>query len=86
MGDNLKHHFTSISRSLRVPKDVEEETFVQMHLVGCLVYCKMLQAKVFFNYPNMHDDVNLSITITHHIITSWEGPPSQEPYISSLTI
>ena len=54
---------------------------MQMHLVGCLVYHSKVMANVFFTYPNIHNDPNLSITIIHHIITSWEGPLPRVLYI-----
>ena len=41
--DGMDQKKTYLPHFVRVPKDVEEETFVQMHLVGCLVYCKWLQ-------------------------------------------
>ena len=36
----------------RLPKDVNDECLVQMHLVGCLAYNGLVKPIVFITYPN----------------------------------
>lgn len=79
--DGMDKKKTYLPHFVRVPKDIKEDTFVQMHLVGCLIYHRALQARVFLTYPNVHNDPNLTITILHYIITKWEGDLSQVLYL-----
>ena len=44
----------------RLPKDLNDECLVQMHLVGCLAYNGTIKPHVFITYPNVHTDPNRS--------------------------
>src|SRR5450759_4624541 len=43
-----------------------------MHVVGCLVFHGELHSRVFLNYPNLHNDGNLTITILQRVLNEWE--------------
>ena len=45
-----------------------------MHLVGCLTYHTVVKPYVFLTCPNVHNDPNLTITIMHRVLQSWNGP------------
>ena len=50
--DGMDQKKTCLPHFMRVSKDVKEKIYVHIHLVGCLLYRKKLQTKIFFNYPN----------------------------------
>lgn len=49
---------------VQVPKNLKEENLIQFHLVGCMVYNGQMSLMVYFTDPNIHNDANLTITIT----------------------
>ncbi|KAH7365155.1 hypothetical protein KP509_18G011500 [Ceratopteris richardii] len=69
---------TCLPHFYRIPKDIGDEVLVQMHLVGALVYNGTVMSKVFFTYPNVHNDPNLIVTVIHRVLQSWKGllPPT----------
>jgi hypothetical protein len=56
---------------------MDEKYFIPIHVVGCLIFNEKLSSKVFLNYPNIHNDANLTIHVLQNILNSWEGtlPP-----------
>ncbi len=42
-----------------------------------MIFNEKLSSKVFMNYPNIHNDANLTIHVLQHILNTWEGtlPP-----------
>jgi hypothetical protein len=71
----LLPHFVSTSKNL------QKENFIQFHLVGCMVFNEKCVPRVYFTTPNIHNDVNLTITIIHHVLTHWSGNLTQVPYL-----
>ena len=74
MIDGMDQKKTCLPHFARLPKDITEECLVQMHLVGCLSYNKVVKPWVFFTYPNVHADPNLTITIIQRVLLAWVGP------------
>ncbi|KAH7289463.1 hypothetical protein KP509_30G003200 [Ceratopteris richardii] len=76
--DGMDKRKTYLPHFYRIPKDIRDEVLMQMHLVGALVYNGTVMSKVFFTYPNVHNDPNLTITIIHRVLQSWKGllPPT----------
>ena len=56
----------------RPPKSVNESCLLQIHVVGCLVFHATLHSRVFLNYPSLHNDGNLVVTIMQRIFNEWE--------------
>ena len=58
-------------------KDIGDECLVQIHLVGCLLYSKEIKPHVYFTYPNIHNDPNITVTVMQRVLQSWPGilPP-----------
>lgn len=75
--DGMDQKKTRLPHFRRTPKSVDDVCFIQMHVVGCLIFNGDLKSQVFLNYPNLHNDGNLIVTIIHRIIINWEGdlPP-----------
>lgn len=65
---------TELPHFLRCPKNMDEKYFIPIHVVGCLVINGNLRSKVFLNYPNVHNDSNLTIHVIQHVLNTWEGP------------
>ena len=63
------------------PKNLQEENFIQFHLVGCMVFNGKMCPRVYFTTPNIHNDANLTITIIHHVLTHWSGNIPQVLYL-----
>ena len=61
----------------RMLKDIGDECLVQIHLVGCLLYSKEIKPHVYFTYPNIHNDPNITVTVMQRVLQSWPGilPP-----------
>ena len=55
------------------PKKLQEEYFIQFHLVGCMVFNEKMFPRVYFIAPNIHIDENMTITIIHDMVTHWYG-------------
>jgi hypothetical protein len=60
---------TLLPHFVRTPKNLQEENFIQFHLVGCMVFNGKMFPRVYFIAPNIHNDANLTITIIHHVLT-----------------
>ena len=56
---------------------MDAKYFIAVHVVGCLVFNHRLRAKVYLNYPNVHNDSNLTIHVIQDVLNEWEGdlPP-----------
>ncbi len=78
MIDGMDQKKTCLPHFARLPKDIGEECLVQMHLVGCLSYNRVVKPWVYLTYPNVHNDPNLTITIIQRVLQSWIGslPPT----------
>ena len=72
--DGMDQKKTELPHFLRVPKNMDEKYFIAIHVVGCLVINGKLKSKVFLNYPNVHNDSNLTVHAVQHVLNSWEGP------------
>ena len=75
--DGMDQKKTCLPHFRRLPKDIGDECLVQMHLVGCLLYCQTIRPQVFLTYPNIHNDPNLTVTVMQRVLQSWQGllPP-----------
>ena len=73
MIDGMDQKKTCLPHFAHLPKDISEDCLVQMHLVCCLSYNRMVKPFVFLTYPNVHNDPNLTITILHKVLHSWDG-------------
>ena len=65
----------------RIPKDITDDCLVQMQLVGCLSYHRVVKPWFSFTYPNVHNDPNLTITIIHRVLQSWTSPLPEVLYV-----
>src|SRR5450759_3449135 len=70
--DGMDQKKTRLPHCPRTPKSMDESCLLQMHVVGCLVFNKELHSRVFLNYPNLHNDGNLTITILQRVLNEWE--------------
>ena len=70
--DGMDQQKTNIPHFPRPPKLVDPNSCVQIHLVGCLVFSRPITARVFLNYPNLHNDSNLVITILQAVLHEFE--------------
>lgn len=75
--DGMDQKKTMLPHFMRPPKNLKEENFIQLHVVGALVFNGVMSSRIFVNFPNIHNDPNLTITIIQHIIEEWKGelPP-----------
>lgn len=75
--DGMDQKKTELPHFIRCPKNMDEKYFIAVHVVGCLVFNKKLTSNVFLNYPNIHNDSNLTIHVIQHVLNTWEGalPP-----------
>ena len=64
---------TLLPHFVHTPKNLQEENFIQFHLVGCMVFNGKMLPRVYFTDPNIHNDANLTITIIHDVISHWSG-------------
>ena len=67
--DGMDQKKTLLPHFIRTPKKLQEENFIQFHLVGCMVFNGTMCPRVYFIAPNIHNDANLTITIIHHVLT-----------------
>lgn len=58
---------------VRPRKNVKKENFVQLHVVGALIFNGVMSSKVFINLPNILNDPNLTITVIQKILCDWQG-------------
>jgi hypothetical protein len=75
--DGMDQKKTELPHFLRCPKNMDEKYFIPIHVVGCLVINRTLRSHVYLNYPNVHNDSNLTIHVIQHVLNGWEGelPP-----------
>ena len=71
--DGMDQKKTLLPHFVRTPKNLQEENFIQFHLVGCMVFNGKMLPRVYFTAPNIHNDANLTITIIHDVISHWSG-------------
>ena len=69
--DGMDQKKTSLPHFQELPKDLGDECFVHMHLVGCLSYCQTITPQVFLTYPNIHNGPNLTVTVMDKVLQSW---------------
>ena len=74
MIDGMDQKKTCLPHFRRLPKDVNDECLVQMHLVGCLAYNGSVKPHVFITYPNVHNDPNLTVTVIQRVLMDWGHP------------
>ncbi len=84
--DGMDQKKTRLPHWPRTPKSVDESCLLQMHVVGCLVFHGELHSRVFLNYPNLHNDGNLTITILQRVFNEWEGRPVRLPPVLYLQL
>ncbi len=72
--DGMDQKKTELPHFLRCPKNMDEKYFIPIHVVGCLVINGNLRSRVFLNYPNIHNDSNLTVHVIQHILNTWERP------------
>lgn len=71
--DGMDQKKTLVPHFLRAPKNLKEENFVQLHVVGALIFNGVMTSKVFINLPNLHNNPNLTITVIQKILCEWQG-------------
>jgi len=64
---------TLLPHFVHTPKHLQEEYFIQFHLVGCMVFNGKMLPRVYFTAPNIHNELNLTITIIHDVISHWSS-------------
>ena len=74
MIDGMDQKKTCLPHLRRLPKDINDECLVQMHLVGCLAYNGTVKPHVFVTYPNVHNDPNLTVTVIQRVLLNWGNP------------
>ena len=74
MIDGMDQKKTCLPHFTRLPKDLNDECLVQMHLVGCLAYNGTIKPHVFITYPNVHNDPNLTVTVIQRVLMNWGRP------------
>ncbi|MCO5595791.1 hypothetical protein L7F22_049839 [Adiantum nelumboides] len=79
--DGMDQKKTLIPHFLRPPKNLNEENFVQLHVVGALIFNGVMISRVFTNFPNLHNDPNLTVTVIQKILTEWEGALPSTLYV-----
>jgi hypothetical protein len=84
--DGMDQKKTRLPHWPRTPKSVDESCLLQMHVVGSLVFHGELHSRVFLNYPNLHNDGNLTITILQRILNEWEERPGGLPPVLYLQL
>ena len=65
---------TCLPHMWRLPKYINDECLIQMHLVGCLAYNGSFRPHVFITYLNTHNDPNLTITVIQRVLMCWGHP------------
>jgi hypothetical protein len=67
--DGMDQKKTLLPHFVCTPKNLQEENFIQFHLVGCMVFNGKICPRFYFTTPNIHNDANPTITIIHHVLT-----------------
>lgn len=84
--DGMDQKKTRLPHWPRPPKSIDESCLVQLHVVGCLVFNGELHSRVFLNYPNLHNDGNLTVTILQRVLNEWEQRPGGLPPVFYLQL
>ena len=84
--DGMDQKKTRLPHWPRPPKSIDESCLLQMHVVGCLVFHGELHSRVFLNYPSLHNDGNLIVTIMQRIFNEWENKSGGLPPILYLQL
>jgi hypothetical protein len=79
--DGMDQKKTLLPHFVHTPKNLQEENFIQFHLVGCMVFNGKMCPMVYFTSPNIHNDAILTITVIHHVLTHWSRNLPQVLYL-----
>jgi len=79
--DGVDQKKTLLPHFVRTPKNLKEYNFIQFQLVGCMVFNRTICPRVYFTYPNIHNDANLTFTIIYHVINHLYGNLPQVLYL-----
>lgn len=71
--DGMDQKKTLLPHFVRTPKNLQEENFIQYHLVSCMVFSGKMLPRVYFTAPNIHNGANLTITIIYDVLSHWSG-------------
>ena len=71
--DGMDRKKTLLPHFVRTPKNLQEENFIQFHLVGCMVFNGKMLPIFYFTAPNIHNGGNIKITIIHDVLSHWGG-------------
>lgn len=71
--DGMNQKKTELPRCLCYPKNIDEKYFIPIHVVECHIFNRKLSTKIFLTYPNLHNDVNLTIHLLQHVLNTWIG-------------
>ena len=69
--DGMDQKETLLPHFVHTPKNLQEDIFIQYHLVSCMVFNGKMLPNVYFTAPNIHNDENLTITIIHDVLSSF---------------
>jgi hypothetical protein len=84
--DGMDQKKTRLPHWYKTPKSIEKGCLIQMHVIGCLVFHEQLFSRVFLNYPTLHNDGNLTITILQQVIYEWRLKDSGLPPVLYLQL
>src|SRR5450759_4946390 len=65
--DSMDQKKTELPHFLRCLKNMDEKYFIPIHVVGCFIINGTLRSKVFLNYPNVHNDSNLTVHVSPNV-------------------
>ena len=71
--DGMDQKKTLLPQFVHTPKNLQEENFIQYHLVGCMVFNGKMLPRVYFIAPNIHNVANMTITIIHDVLAHCFG-------------
>jgi hypothetical protein len=77
--DEMDQKKTRLPHWPKIPKSADKSYFLQLHIVGCLMYHCEVFSCVFLNYPTLRNDANLIITILQRIWDEWKNKPCGLP-------
>lgn len=72
---------TELPHYKRLPKSIDSTALIGVHVVGVLVFNRILHAKAYLNYSNIRNDPNLTIAVIHDVLTNWDGPLPKVLYV-----
>ena len=67
--DDMDQKKTILPHFVCTPKKLQEENFIQFHLVGCMIFNEKMCPRVYFTAQNIQNDANLTITTIHCVLT-----------------